>query len=103
MIHEAIHALEGTVSNREIRNYINSKYDGINPGTINCQIIACTVNRPSRINFPENHKPRNANGNYDFLYTVGKGKVTVYKPEFMEILKLYSIMTSQKFHPMGKS
>ncbi len=81
MIREAIDALGGTATNSKIRDYINSKYKGVNQGTINCQIISCTVNRASRVRFPKNFKPRKADTEYDFLYSVGRSKVILYKPE----------------------
>ena len=65
----------------EIRNYILTKYGDVNIGTINCQIIVCCVNRQSRVNYFENLKPRIANGQYDFLYYVDRGKVTLYAPD----------------------
>jgi len=38
---------------------------------MNCQIIVCTVNHPSRIYYPENKKPRVATLKYDsFLQQV---------------------------------
>lgn len=65
----------------EIRQYILTAYGDVNVGTINCQIIVCCVNRQSRVNYFENLKPRVANGQYDFLYYLGRGKVTLYAPE----------------------
>ena len=69
------------VSNAEILKYIADHYGAVNQGTINAQITVCCVNRQSRINFPENHKPRIANSQYDFLYSVDRGLVTLYDPD----------------------
>jgi|BioPla2DNA2_1021312.scaffolds.fasta_scaffold04554_4 hypothetical protein len=82
MVKEAVTAIGGSsVSNAQIRDYIFDHYGAVNQGTINAQIIVCCVNRQSRINFPENHKPRTADGQYDFLYYVDRGLVTLYDPD----------------------
>ena len=82
MVFEAVAARSNEVIEiSEIRRYIKSKYGDVHEGTINCQIIVCCVNRQSRINFFENLKPRIANGQYDFLYYVGRGKVRRYDPD----------------------
>jgi hypothetical protein len=82
MVFEAVTAIgDGVIKNSEIRHYIKSKYDGINEGTINCQIIVCCVNHQSRIHHSVNFKPRIAKSQYDFLYHIGKGQVTLYNPE----------------------
>jgi len=81
MIKEAVESLGGKASYSEIKDYIRKKYGEVNEGTINCQIIICTVNHPSRIHYPENKKPRVANSRYDFLFSTGRGKVELYDPE----------------------
>lgn len=82
MIKEAVLSIGGNViSNAEIRKYIFDHYGTVHPGTINDQITVCSVNRQSRINYPENHKPRIANSQYDFLYSVYRGFVTLYNPD----------------------
>lgn len=81
MIKEAVNALGGKTTSKEIKSYIKKKYGAVNEGTINCQILACSVNSNSRIHWPENKKPRIANGNYDFLFTLGSGKVELYDPQ----------------------
>lgn len=79
MVKEAAHALPGpTLTYGEIRTYIRAHYSDVNPSTITCQIIVCCVNHPSRIHYPENKKPRSCNIAYDFLYSVGRGKVVLY-------------------------
>lgn len=82
MIREAIEALGGTASYREIINYIRGKYGDVNENTIRCQIIICTVNAPSRVHYPENERPRICKDKrYDFLYRIAPGVVTFYNPE----------------------
>ncbi len=81
MVKEAVIALGGKTTSKDIKVYIKKKYGDINEGTINCQILACSVNSKSRIHWPENKKPRIANGHYDFLYTLGNGKVALYDPQ----------------------
>lgn len=82
MIKEAVENLGGKASYSEIKDYIWKKYGDVNEGTINCQIISCTVNHPSRIHYPVNQKPRKANDpNYDFLFSPTKGIVELYDPE----------------------
>ena len=81
MVKEAIENLGGKATYSEIRKYIKEKYGEINEKTIVCQIIACTVNHPSRIHYLDNKKPRIANSKYDFLFTTGKGRVELYDPD----------------------
>jgi RecB family endonuclease NucS len=81
MIKEAIENLNGKATYSDIKEYIHSKYENVNDRTINAQIIVCSVNQPSRIHYPENRKPRIANSQYDFLYSVGSGKVVKYKSD----------------------
>ena len=71
MIKETVENLGGKATYSEIKDYIRNKYGEVNESTINCQIIVCTVNHPSRIHYPENKKPRIANSRYDFLFSTG--------------------------------
>jgi hypothetical protein len=82
MIREAMNDLYSgdRVGYRQIKDWITNKYGDVNENTMNAQIIVCTVNHPSRVHYPENKKPRIANGKYDFLYTVGNGQVVKYDP-----------------------
>src|SRR5436190_5388400 len=81
MIKEAINALNGKATYPEIKNYINNKYDNVREGTINCQLIECTVNQPSRIHYQENSKPRICDTEHDFLFSIGRGQVISYNPQ----------------------
>lgn len=80
MIKEAVENLGGKATYSQIKEYIKKKYGNVNESTINCQIIVCTVNHPSRIHYPENKKPRIANSKYDFLFTTNRGQVELYDP-----------------------
>jgi hypothetical protein len=80
MIKEAVEILGGQATYSEIKGYIKNKYGEVNESTITAQTIVCTVNHTSRIHYPENKKPRIANSRYDFLFTTGRGQVTLYDP-----------------------
>ena len=82
MVKEAVEQSKNKiVTHKEIREYILRKYLDVNTSTINCQILACCVNLPSRINWPENHKPRICKSYIDFLFYVGRGQVELYNPD----------------------
>ncbi|MCL5982925.1 MAG: hypothetical protein M1571_10530 [Firmicutes bacterium] len=82
MVKQAVSAIgDKATSNAEIKKYIHNHFGDVNGGTINADIIACCVNRQSRVNWPQNQKPRIANGKYDFLFCVGRGLVSLYDPE----------------------
>jgi len=92
MIKEAVEQSNNKViSNKEIKDYIISKYGSMNKTTINCQILICTVNSPSRIHYPENQKPRVSEGRYDFLYSVGRGLVEIYDPKIHGLWEIYNV------------
>lgn len=80
MVKEAVEELGGKCTNSQIKKMIKDKYGAVNENTINCQILICSVNKESRINWPENSKPRLANSQYDFLYNTGRGQVELYDP-----------------------
>jgi len=79
-IRDAVQPLGRETSNAEIKQILLSQYQDLNAATINCQIAICSVNRPSRIHYPENKKPRLANSQYDFLFATGRGRVVWYDP-----------------------
>jgi hypothetical protein len=80
MVKKAVESLGGKASYSEIKNYIWEEYGhDVDEGTINCQIIRCTVNKPSRIHYLGSKKP--ADSRYDFLFSTGPGKVELYDPK----------------------
>lgn len=81
MIKEAVEHQGGRMTNAQIKEYIKSKYPGVNEGTINCQITICSVNRQSRINYAQNKKARKANSQYDFLFGAERGVVELYNSD----------------------
>jgi len=84
MVREAVENLGGRASYTDIISYIKSKYGDVNENTIRCQIIICTVNHPSRVYYPENHKPRDCSTlshRMDFLFSIGRGEVVFYDPK----------------------
>jgi hypothetical protein len=68
-------------SNAEVKQLLLRDYPYLNEATIACQIAICTVNRVGRVNYPENKKPRLANGPYDFLFATSRGKFVWYEPD----------------------
>ncbi len=81
MIREAMDNIGEKATYTDIKKFIHNKYGEVNDNTITCQIIVCTVNHNTRIHYPENKKPRIANSQYDFLYTIGRGQVELYHTE----------------------
>jgi hypothetical protein len=81
MVLEAVKSYNGPCTNSQIMEYINKKWPGQNPGSINDHINAASVNLPGRINYPENQKevdtPRNG---HDFLFWRARGNVELYDP-----------------------
>lgn len=80
LIRDAVQPLGREVAYAEIKRILWSQYPDLNDATINCQLIVCSVNQKSRIHYPENKKPRFSDGPYDFLYSVGRGRVVWYDP-----------------------
>ncbi|UPT67173.1 MAG: HNH endonuclease [Sphingobacteriales bacterium JAD_PAG50586_3] len=90
MIKQAIDHLH-TASYSDIKEFINSRWDDVNPLTINAQIIALTVNHNSRIHYPENSKPRTTDlgSSYDLLFNIGRGRVAKYNPSINGVWEIY--------------
>ncbi|MGE8450904.1 MAG: endonuclease NucS domain-containing protein [Pseudomonadales bacterium] len=80
LIRDTIAPLGREVTYAEVKQLLWVQYPDLKSETINCQLIICSVNAPSRVHYPENKKPRLANGQYDFLYNIGRGKVVWYNP-----------------------
>lgn len=79
MVKEAAEQSENEIiTYEEIREYITARYGNVNTSTINAQIIEGSVNHPSRVHFSKNIKPRISNRDVDFLFNVGRGKVSLY-------------------------
>ncbi|NLV17102.1 MAG: DUF91 domain-containing protein [Syntrophomonadaceae bacterium] len=81
MVKEAVESLQGAATYKQIKEHIWKRYPDVKERTINCQIIICSVNQNSRVYYPANRKPRECNTKYDFLYTLGNGRVMLYHPE----------------------
>ena len=81
MIKDAVEELGGRATHKQIRNWVNERFDGVNQNTLGTQINTCTVNMPGRVGMPENDHPRENDSRYDFLYSIGRGEVTFYKPK----------------------
>jgi len=81
LIRDAVAPLARETTNAEIKQLLLRAYPDLNEATIACQIAICAVNRVGRVNYPENKKPRLANGPYDFLFATNRGKVAWYGPD----------------------
>lgn len=81
MVRQAIKAIGGEATNQEIREYVQKHWQDVHDPSVSAHIGLCTVNSPSRIQYPQNSKPRIANGRYDFLFKVDRGLVTLYDPK----------------------
>jgi len=80
MVKEGIETLGPKTTSVALRNWVLNRYPGTNQNTVQCQIIICTVNHLSRIHYPENKKPRIADGQYDFLFRPVSGEIERYDP-----------------------
>jgi hypothetical protein len=89
MIKEAVDSLNGKASYSQIKDYILKKWGEKNQNTVNAQIITLSVNVPSRVHYPNNKKPRIADGPYDLLYSVGAGQVVRYNPAEHGVWEIY--------------
>lgn len=81
MVKEAAESMPEPTTYKQIKEHIWKRYPDVKERTINCQIIICSVNQNSRVYYPANRKPRECNTKYDFLYTLGNGRVMLYRPE----------------------
>lgn len=80
LLRDAVEPLGREATYAEIKKILWTQHPELNEATINCQLIICSVNAPSRVHYPENKKPRMATSQYDFLYTTGRGRVVWYDP-----------------------
>jgi|GEM_PF-2672896 len=78
MVKNAVESLGGIATYKQIIEWIDEKFRNVNHGTIRAQTIACSVNQPSRVHYPENQKERNSNPKYDLFFSVGRGKVEIF-------------------------
>lgn len=78
MTRNAVKALGGKANNAQIISWVTKNYGEKNNGTLRAQIIACSVNQPSRVYYPENSKPRDSDSRYDYFYSTGRGEVELY-------------------------
>jgi hypothetical protein len=83
MVHQAVEALGGSTTNVAVRQWIWNQYPGTNRGSINCNLIAGTVNHPSRIHYANiDPRPRPANNpELDRFYRPEKGRIERYDPQ----------------------
>jgi len=81
MIREAVEALGSPTTNVAVKQWIEAKYPGTNPSTVQCHLIMCCVNQPSRVHYPESCNPRTCNDpRYDFLFRPQRGVLEWYDP-----------------------
>ncbi len=82
MIRQATSALDEPFSNAAIRDWVVQRWPETNRGSIDADIITCTVNQQSRVQYTQNQAPRVAEDErYDLLYRVDRGRRVVYDPE----------------------
>ncbi|MCD6282760.1 hypothetical protein J7J84_04035 [bacterium] len=82
LIREAMEHLDQPTTPSEIVRYVSKRYPKIDESKIRSQVTICCVNMPTRVSFPENHKPRVAdNPELDCLYRVDFGQYVSYDPE----------------------
>ena len=81
MVKKAVEALGGKASYKQMIEWVTKNYGDVNHGTIRAKTIACTVNQPSRVHYPENNKPRESDLRYDLFYSTGRGEVEFFEPE----------------------
>lgn len=82
MVDKAIHALGGSTTNAEVVEWVLSEYPGTKKNTIQCQLVAGTVNHPSRVHYSVDVRPRLAdNPLFDLFYRPATGKVETYVPD----------------------
>ncbi len=80
MIRGAVEDLGGRTTNVALRDWVLRHYPGTNRSTIQCHIVVCTVNHPSRIHYAYNKKPRTSDTKYDFLFRPDRGQLELYDP-----------------------
>ncbi len=93
MIREAVDNINGNeISYSQIKKYLKDKWGFDKATTINDQIAVVTVNHHSRIHYNENGKPRltNTNSNFDFLYSIARGRVVKYKPDVHGVWEIFN-------------
>lgn len=81
MVKRAMEAHDGKATNLQVRDWIRKRWPDVPIGTIGCQRIICTVNQPSRVQYPENMRPRLATARYDFMYAPVRGQLEWYNPK----------------------
>ncbi len=82
MVREAAEALKEPFSNSEIKSYVLKRYPDANETSVDAHIAVCTVNQPSRVQYTQNQRPREAaDPRYDFLFRIRRGLRVVFDPE----------------------
>jgi hypothetical protein len=89
MVKKTIETIGDEASYSEIKKKVRDEYGDINDSSLNCTIIACSVNHPSRIHYQENKKPRICTGIHDFLFNTGRGRVVPYVPSIHGTWEIY--------------
>ncbi|MGF6533269.1 hypothetical protein P3T20_004069 [Paraburkholderia sp. GAS206C] len=81
LLKDAVQHLGGECTYAAIKQHLWAQYPDLNPATITCQLISCSVNHASRIHYHDNKEPRLSVGETDFLYNTGRGKVVWYESD----------------------
>ena len=90
MCRRAVEALGGATTNVAVKDWILEKYPGTKPNTIQCQIIAATVNHDSRIHYGVASKPRlTENPDGDIFYQPATGQIEFFDPSRHGMWEIY--------------
>jgi hypothetical protein len=81
LVRGAMQHFNREVSYSELKEFVWGQYPDVNNTTLNCQIITCSVNHPSRIHYAENKRPRVCTSERDFLFHTDTGRVAPYDAE----------------------
>jgi hypothetical protein len=105
MFREAVSHYGDRATHQQIADYIHKKWDHIGPsqdsgtikpvppGTIYAKFRILCVNRPQRLKYWENLKPRltNTGNNNDLLFCVNESEVELYEVEKHGIWEIYEL------------
>ena len=80
MVKEAVHALGGATTNTDVRKWVQNKYPNTNRSTINCQLIAGSVNCHTRVYYIPAKVRRADNPELDIFFRPSKGQIELYDP-----------------------
>lgn len=69
------------ITYKELMNLVAEKFGDVKESTFRTYMISATVNHSTRVHYHPNKKPRTEHSDWDILYQVEKGQVSLYDPE----------------------